>query len=95
MSKECDKSGEYILNCNGIRNSKYYTCVSEKDYYVVSGLSHSGIFEFNKEEMEKIVEKVNTSAENEIENKTNEEGKEKPIPITQKIKKFFSRSKRI
>lgn len=44
ISETCMFENEYIIKCDG-QNYFGYSCVVESDYYVISGLKHSGAYE--------------------------------------------------
>lgn len=46
ISDNCNSTNEYILNCDGESNSINLMCSIEDEYYVISGLKHSGAIEF-------------------------------------------------
>lgn len=45
ISNNCDGVDEYLINCNSI-GIDGYSCSIQENYYVVSGLKHSGVKEF-------------------------------------------------
>ncbi len=51
ISENCDGIDEYIIKCDESNNAKY-TCSKESNYYLISGLEHSGVIEFKGNSLE-------------------------------------------
>jgi hypothetical protein len=47
ISSGCNGESEFLVACDGTLKYDKYTCAIEGDQFVVSGLTHSGILEFN------------------------------------------------
>lgn len=48
VSSSCNGLNEYIIECDGIVKNQGYSCNKENGYYIVSGLKHSAVLEFEK-----------------------------------------------
>jgi len=46
ISKECNSDNEYLVPCNG-NNFKGYTCSKTDNYYIITGLKHSAVMEYD------------------------------------------------
>lgn len=48
ISSNCDEENEYILNCNLNNGVNGYSCSISDGYYIISGLSYSGVKELDE-----------------------------------------------
>ena len=54
ISTSCNQASEVLLDCDGNTNTEGLSCTSFEDYYLISGLTHSGIIETDVEPTPKV-----------------------------------------
>ena len=48
VSSSCTSQNEYLIECDGVLTSQGYSCNKDNGYYIISGLKHSAVLEFEK-----------------------------------------------